>query len=52
LSRAAMTRAFADWIDLIVRGRTLIAEDPAHGRWVTRTLANFAKSAISSPCRR
>ena len=27
-----MAHAFADWIDLIVRGRKLIAEDPAHGR--------------------
>jgi len=52
LSRAAIAHAFADWFDLIVRGRKLIAQDPAHGRWVTRTLANFAKNAISSPCRR
>jgi len=27
-----MAHAFADWIDLMVRGRKLIAEDPAHGR--------------------
>jgi chromate reductase, NAD(P)H dehydrogenase (quinone) len=25
-----VARAFADWVDLIVRGRRLIAEDPAH----------------------
>jgi len=31
-----MARAFAGWIDLIVRGRTLIAEDPAYGCGMTK----------------